>query len=446
MGERRGEKLMIFRSKLREHRGQDLEPEVFLIAQTVGTALHDPYLVVQALDEAERDFVLGLAVSSQPIPVPLDHRSELLVRLQSLPLQARPPVIEELSRPGFAVVVPELAEGLLEQVRGVQALVGRQQQLQVLAGRAGEVLRVRQERIFLSLDEATLLAGEACVLGIADLVERFAEVLHHVKLVKQDRRLRGVLVCGVAKRLPHVHDGEANAFGLLFAEKSVELVHARLTPIPPAEPDRPASLQGADHDPVAVALADRDLIDPNDLRAWGSHAPDLLAHVVHLQPLDGLPVQAQLRGNVADRASATAPAHVQGKALRVQCVLDQKVQPLALHRATLPAVDPTHLQVEVNAVIGARQIPNSPAPSVVPTAIRRTAGTADRFFPRRTRVPSRAPGSPNSPWVRCRGRKPGKVYASANRRRLRSLAIRTSCQLSALSQCGSYPTKIGFAS
>src|ERR1035438_10217474 len=128
--------------------------------------------------------------------------------------------------------------------------------------------------------------------------------------------------------------------------------------VPPAEPNRPAPFQIADHDPVGVALADRDLIDPNDLRPRGSYTPDLFAHVVHLQPLDRLPVQVQLRGDVADRATSTAPAHVQGEALRVQRVLDQEVQPLALHRATLPAIDPTHLQVEINEVIGAGQVAN----------------------------------------------------------------------------------------
>src|SRR5208283_1980438 len=87
------------------------------------------------------------------VPVPLDHLGEFLIGRQALPLQARPPVIEEFTRPGFAVVVPELAEGFFQQVGGVQALVGRQQQLQVLAGGAGEVLRVRQERVFLALDE-----------------------------------------------------------------------------------------------------------------------------------------------------------------------------------------------------------------------------------------------------------------------------------------------------
>ena len=175
---------------------------------------------------------------------------------------------------------------------------------------------MRQQGVFLALDEAALLALEPGVLGLADLVERLAEVAQHVELVEQDGGLRGIRVRGVAKRLPHVHDGEANAFGLLFPEKSIELVHARFAAVLAAEPDRPAPFQIADHDPVGVALADRDLIDANDLRPRGTCTPDLLAHVLHLQSLDRLPVQAQLLGDVPDRATAAAPAHVQGKALR----------------------------------------------------------------------------------------------------------------------------------
>ncbi len=166
--------MVIFRSNLRQHQGQDLQPEVFLIAQTVGATLDDAYLIVQAFDEAESDLVLGLAVSRDAVPVPLDPLGELLVRLQAPPLEACPPVIEELTRPGFAVVVPELAEGFFEQVGGIQPLVGREQELEVLAGRAGEVLRMRQERVFLPLDEAPLLAFDAGVLGLADLVEDLA--------------------------------------------------------------------------------------------------------------------------------------------------------------------------------------------------------------------------------------------------------------------------------
>ena len=48
----------------------------------------DVRLVVQALDEAKRDLVLWPAVGSDPFPVPIDHRGELLVRLEPLPLHA----------------------------------------------------------------------------------------------------------------------------------------------------------------------------------------------------------------------------------------------------------------------------------------------------------------------------------------------------------------------
>ena len=62
----------------------------------------------------------------------INHFGEFLKRFESLPLQARTPVLEEASRPALALVVPELAEGLLEQIGGVQALVGREQRLEGL--------------------------------------------------------------------------------------------------------------------------------------------------------------------------------------------------------------------------------------------------------------------------------------------------------------------------
>jgi hypothetical protein len=108
---------------------EDLELQVFLIAQAVSAPLYHPDLVVEPLDEAERDFVLGLAVRGDPVPMSLDHVSEVLVGFEPLPLQARAPVVEEAPRPALALVVPQLPEGLLEKVGGVQALVGGEQRL-----------------------------------------------------------------------------------------------------------------------------------------------------------------------------------------------------------------------------------------------------------------------------------------------------------------------------
>lgn len=69
-------------------------------------------LLIETLDEAELDLVLGPAISGDSIPMAIHRLGELLVRFESLPLQARAPVLEEALYPALALVDPELAEGL----------------------------------------------------------------------------------------------------------------------------------------------------------------------------------------------------------------------------------------------------------------------------------------------------------------------------------------------
>src|SRR5690606_13415972 len=136
----------------------------------------------------------------------------------------------------------------LEQIGSVQALVGCQQQSQILARLATEVLRMRQQRVLLPLDELSTAPTEPGVFLLAYLVERFIQVPEDMELVEQDRRLGSMAPGRVAKRFPHVHHGHADSFRLPFPEKSIELVHARFAAISAAEPDRAMPLQIADHD------------------------------------------------------------------------------------------------------------------------------------------------------------------------------------------------------
>ena len=117
---------------VRQHTGQDLEPEVFFIPEAVGPALDHPDLVVQALDKAEGDLVLREAVSGDSLPMTFDQLGEVFIGLETLPLERGRPVIEEASGPTFSRVVPELTEGLFEQVGRVEALVCLQKGLQGL--------------------------------------------------------------------------------------------------------------------------------------------------------------------------------------------------------------------------------------------------------------------------------------------------------------------------
>src|ERR1700690_1869753 len=128
------------RSELGQHARENLQSEVFLIAQSVRSPLNDANLVVQSFHESERDLVLWLAVGGDPIPMSINHLSKFLVGFESLPLEARAPVLEEPPRPPFALVVPELAEGLLEQVGRVQSLVGRKQRPKRLSALQSKIL------------------------------------------------------------------------------------------------------------------------------------------------------------------------------------------------------------------------------------------------------------------------------------------------------------------
>ena len=161
-------------SERRQHAGEDFQAQVFLVAQAVCPALDDADLVVEALDEAERDLVFGLAVGGDAIPMPIDHLGELFKRFEPLPLQAWAPVLEEAPRPALALVVPELAEGFLQNVSRVQPLVRRKQRFQRLAPLGAQILVMREERVLLALDEPTFLALEPRVLRLAYRIERLA--------------------------------------------------------------------------------------------------------------------------------------------------------------------------------------------------------------------------------------------------------------------------------
>lgn len=116
----------------------------------------------------------------------INHLGEFHVGRQALPLEARVPVLDEAPRPTFELVVPEPAEGLLEDVGGVQALVGRKQGLECLPAVGAQVLQARQQGVLLTLDVPALLAGQPGVFALADLVERLAQVAHDTELVEQD--------------------------------------------------------------------------------------------------------------------------------------------------------------------------------------------------------------------------------------------------------------------
>jgi hypothetical protein len=111
-------------------------------------------------------------------------------------------------------------------------------------------------------------------------------------------------------------------------------------------------------------------------------------------------------------------------ALRIERVVRQEIEPLALHLAATAASHPPDLNFQEDARVAARQIANLPYTPVVPTRMNSPAAPANRFFVRRASVMMRAFGSPKTPRTVGWGRKPGNMYVSHRRRcRFDELAI-----------------------
>jgi hypothetical protein len=116
-----------------------------------------------------------------------------------------------------------------------------------------------------------------------------------------------------------------------------------------------------------------------------------------------------------------------GKALGIKRIVRQELELLALHSAAASAAHPPHLELQIDARVATGKIAYLSHPAVVPAVVRAPTAAAERFFERRTRVMTRAFGSPKTPRTVGSGRKPGNAYASQSRRRRRfaEFAIQT---------------------
>src|SRR5258708_2444614 len=127
-----------------------------------------------------------------------------------------------------------------------------------------------------------------------------------------------------------------------------EGIQARLGAIRAPEPDRPLANEIGDNDAIGVSPAERDLVESNDAGSWRSVPPELLAHVLLLQRLDGVPIQPQVLGHIPNCRRPTAAPHVEGKALGVEGIVRHTCELLSLHLATVLTRHAADLDVEAD--------------------------------------------------------------------------------------------------
>ena len=325
--------------------------------------------------------MIRVAVTDDPVPVALDHGAELLEGFKPLPAQLGFPVLEESPGPERVAVIPELPEGLLEQIRLVEPFVGLQQRAQGPSALGIQIGFVGQQRIALALDELALFVIDALVLAASDPIQGIGQMAHDVELVVNDLRLGGVLKRCVPEWFPHVHDRKRDRAAALRAHPIKEHLQIFFGSATAPEPDRPSLIQIRHHQPIPVAFADRELVDADGPKMLGRRMTlQQAAHVVHLHAPDLVPAQVMEFGHPRHRHLAAQLPDAVLEPLRKAGRSGQPSQGLSFHGVAARAIETSILELEVDAQIAGIQIAHGVTAAVPKPRCRRVADRADRFF------------------------------------------------------------------
>jgi hypothetical protein len=158
-----------------------------------------------------------------------------------------------------------------------------------------------------------------------------------------------------------------------------------------------------------VALADRDLVDPDRPRPRRAGARELGPHVLLVEVLDRVPVEVPVLGHVLDGGQPTVAADADGEALREVGVVGQPVEAFAFHGLAHPTVDAADRALQVNAAATAIEVADPSWGLIVEGAMAEAAHAAACFFRRRRREMTTAHGSPKTPRMVAAGSKPGNA-------------------------------------
>ena len=395
-----------------EKRSKDFESKVFFIAQAVGAALDDSDFIVHTFDEAKADFVVDLAVGDDAIPVAFNHRSELFHGAQALPLELLLPIVKKLSRPGWMTISPKSAERFFEQIGFEELGIGIEESLERFTAFTSQMIPVGEQGVALPFDEATVFLAEAEVLLTADLVNGIVEMAQDMELIVNDSDVRPKADC-VGKRFPHIHDCQLDFRSLARPQPAKEHLQIFLAAPVTSNPNGALSIQIADNDPINMPFANRDFINANGAGSGTPSTIHQLLKILFLQILDGMPRQAQQCGNTRQGLFSTHPAHLQSKTPGEVAMICQPFHALGFHLAANEAIHAADFHLQVNALVSASHVPNMSGSRVVETPHTFATTAANRFFVRRTRVMTRACGSPHTPFSRPNGRKPAKRYSSS---------------------------------
>jgi len=170
------------------------------------------------------------------------------------------PALQILFRPGFALIVPQSSEQLLEQVcpDDLEAALQEPRKRNLLV--LGKVPRVFQPEVFGPFEGFTARLGQCLDLHLSDRVNSLHEMANDMEFIKHDHGLSAALMDDIDVVLPHVTADSLNG-GYAFFSPPCKEPSKRVFVSMGTTPDQSFSLQIIDIRMVSVAFLSADLID-----------------------------------------------------------------------------------------------------------------------------------------------------------------------------------------
>ena len=129
-----------------------------------------------------------------------------------------------------------------------------------------------------------------------------------------------------------------------------------------------------------MAGTDGEFVDADDLGAGLTDVGQLLAHVLLVEFLDGVPVEVEVLGDILDRGEPAVTSDADGEAVGVARIVGEPVESFAFHGTTPPAGDAADGKLEVDASSAAVEIADGSRVVIVEGAMAGAAVAAECFF------------------------------------------------------------------
>jgi hypothetical protein len=323
---------------------------------TIGSSFDDFDFVVDSL---QLPSVNGMvAVVEDPIAMSLDGISELGDSFVTDSSGQGTPFIDGLVGPGPRPIRPDVFQILFEDQDCINDCVQFQEFFQMFpVFRSADVGSVFQQQIFGSFDNSFVGLGRFAVFAVSDFVDDAVEQSHHMKQVEDDGHMRDFLLDGQNIGFPHIHNDGVQSLSLTIRHSRKEPFKRSCLAIF-AHPDHSASLIVQNDRQIAVAFADRDLVDGQDAKSLIIGLTIVLFQKPAIDGFDRFPVQSQMFGHLLDSHEPAQFVNIPSQSVGDPQIGIEQIQVLDQDTLTLGAEDLSILTLDPDSGRAEVQIPD----------------------------------------------------------------------------------------